>query len=242
MNRRDILTPRDNCGIENMPSQAIGISWPKNALHIYSDERYIDDTLVLGALRCTPRRAAILNTKLSQIRCLCDLTAEMKWEKISRTYLPMYKAWAGSFFDDGFGRFLVMRIPKSSPYWQKWHSENRDEEIFRAYYAFLLKVVPPNAPAWVFSDWLTVKNPSRWKTVQYLVNQRRHRDWGSNGRNIRELTPVDSKSCDLIQLTDVLLGAVDSFDRPMIATARKDFARWVALQVEGQKTQRVFRI
>ncbi len=225
-----------------MPDQAIRLRWPKNALHIYSDERYVDDMLVLGALRCSPRRAAILNTKLGQIRCLCDLTAEMKWEKISQTYLPMYKAWARSFFDDGFGRFFVMRIPKSSAFWQKWHSENRDEEIFRAYYAFLLKVVPPNTPAWVFSDWLTVKSPSRWKTIQYLVNQRRHHDWGNPARNIRELEPVDSKSCDLIQLTDVLLGAVDSFDRQIRSPARKDFAQWVSLQVQSQRTQRVFRI
>ena len=225
-----------------MPSQTIGVSWPKNALNIYSDERYIDDTLVLGALRCSPARAAILNTRLSQVRCSYDLTAEMKWEKISQTYLPMYKAWAGSFFDDGFGRFFVMRIPKTSPYWQKWHLENPGEEIFRAYYAFLLKVVPPSAPAWVFSDWLAVKSPTRWTTVQFLVNRSRHRDWSTRGRNIRELKPVDSKSCDLIQLTDVLLGAVDSFDRTLESTARNDFARWVALQVERQRTQRVFRI
>ena len=242
MNRGDILSQRANCGMQSMSGQAIGLCWPKNALHIYSDERFVDNTLVLGALRCSPKRAAILNTKLRQIRCLCDLTAEMKWEKISQTYLPMYKAWARSFFDDGFGRFFVMRIPRSSAYWQKWHSENRDEEIFRAYYAFLLKVVPPNTTAWVFSDWLTVKSPSRWKTIQYLVNRRRHLDWGNPGRNIRELEPVDSKSCDLIQLTDVLLGAVDSVDRPMNSTARKDFAQWVSLQVERQKTQRVFRI
>jgi hypothetical protein len=62
-------------------------------LHI--DERqHQKRCFMLGGLVCTSTRAAILDSQLSRVRARVNLTKEMRWTKVSNTYLDAYKAWA----------------------------------------------------------------------------------------------------------------------------------------------------
>ncbi len=70
--------------------------------------------MYLGALRCSYRRSQIMCERLAQIRKNRKLAAEMKWTKVSRTFLGAYLEWVDVFLQDKACRFLVMRTPRSA--------------------------------------------------------------------------------------------------------------------------------
>jgi hypothetical protein len=205
-------------------------SWPKYAQHFYADERHTRGITALGALRCSPRRAELLRDGLTKVRRDYHLSREMKWSKVSRRYLDAYEAWVDVLLDDPFARFLWTRFEHSSPHWHLWRRESRGQEIFRAYYAFLLHVVPVSTPSWIRVDELPTRS-WRWERIPYLINKKRRDDWGIRGRNIHELRPVDSKGDDLLQLADVLLGALDTRDVRVKSPSRHSLSVHVAERI-----------
>ncbi|MGI8689845.1 MAG: DUF3800 domain-containing protein [Thermomicrobiales bacterium] len=163
---------------------------------MHGDARY----LYIGALRCSFRRAEILHEQLLQVRQEHSLIAEMKWGKVSPAYLLAYQAWVKVFVDDPYCRFWAMRTPKSE------FARKKEERYIGAYQTFLFNAVPWAHGCRVVVDGSDLRRRSHWDRVCFIVNRAR------GGRCIRTIRAVDSHSHNLIQLTDVLLGALAARD------------------------------
>lgn len=182
--------------------------------------------IYLGCLRCSYRRSEIIREKLASIRTKEKLTAEMKWTKVSRKFLNAYQEWVEVFLGDKACRFLVMRAPRSSI------SRRREEGFFNVYRHFLMRVVPPRTGCYVWVDGVSLRRRSRWAGLWYRINKSRRGSWGLEGRNIYKLNVVEeSRSNDLIQLTDVLLGAITASADGSIAEPKRCLANRVASHV-----------
>ncbi len=180
----------------------------------------------LGALRCSYRRSQIIGERLAHIRKNRKLVAEMKWTKVSKKFLGAYREWVDVFLQDKACRFLVMRAPRSAM------SRCREEGFFNIYRRFLARVVRPTRGCYVWVDGSTLRRRSRWSSLAYRVNRSRRENWALRGRNIRELKVVeDSRDNDLIQLTDVLLGAVASLAAASLAEPKRCLADHLAPHV-----------
>lgn len=182
--------------------------------------------LYLGALRCSQRRGEILRSKLQELRGKYDLRAEMKWTKVSMKMLPAYEEWVDVFLNDQPSRLRVMRARRHGGTAMK-----KEGAFFDLYRYFLLCVVPPRAGIRVTVDRKDSRWTSRWDTVQYLVNAARQANWGIRGRNVI-LEPLDSHQDDLLQLTDVLLGAIACSTNTATSAAKRSLMKTVSGHVE----------
>lgn len=194
----------------------------------FCDESHMDggsSYMYLGALRCSYRRSEIVRERLEDIRKAWKLAAEMKWTKVSRTYLEAYRAWADAFLQDKACRFSVMRVPRSAI---RRHGE---EGFFTVYKQFLARVVPPTRGCHVWVDGTSLRRRSRWSSLCFRINRSRQEGWNLHGRNISEIHVVDSKEHDIIQLTDVVLGAVACLGTPPQAPAKRCLAEYLASHV-----------
>ena len=101
-----------------------------------------------------------------------------------------------------------MKVAKGQ-LWNAW-GKSEEERFFKSYYVFLKLNAGPFSRYFVYPDAKPLQKNFRWDTLSFLINRSRRDDWMLKRRNIRLLQPLDSKSEDLLQLTDLLLGCLTS--------------------------------
>ncbi len=186
---------------------------PITEYEIYSDERFSQGRVLLGAIVVTEKGRKRLVQELKNIRSCRGLSSELKWAKISKKYLPAYTAWLEVFFKDSFARFVYMDICKS---------EIGNKVDF--FSKFLLTIIDKPSKLkryWIYHDGGYFHKSS---DIAKLRNKVDSGYWAlMGGRTIRIATEKDSKEQDIIQLVDILLGAVAHESGLPDSSAKRDF-------------------
>lgn len=201
---------------------------------LFCDESGIDagPRFHFGAIRCSPARTHILTDRLFEVRETYGLRAEMKWTRVSRAMLPAYKAFVKVFLDCPYSRFRLHTVDRGSQ-WREF-GWDEDERFFKAYYVFLRLTMSLSCRYNIYVDDKPGKR-HRWSNVEFAINGAARRDYGLAKRQVRGLSPLDSKQCDLLQVTDIVLGALTS---AATSPHKKELARFVNERIRdgsGQK-------
>jgi hypothetical protein len=161
-----------------------------------------------GALYCSPVRAKILRAGLKEVRERYGCRREMKWTKVSVKMLPAYTAFANVFLDDPVAQFIIMKVSRGKM-WYSW-APDEEQRFFKAYYVFLRMNMSMFSRYGVYIDYKPGKW-YRWSALKFALNNAAIRDdYPLKRSHIHTLKPTNSKADDLIQLVDVLLGAITS--------------------------------
>ncbi|MGE5593978.1 MAG: DUF3800 domain-containing protein [Betaproteobacteria bacterium] len=192
--------------------------------NLYCDETHIHagSTFFLGAIRCSPTRAGILEAALQSVRLRYSLSGEMKWTKVSRSMLQVYMDFVDVFLSDPYSSFHLMEVYRG-PAWKSF-GPNEAIRFFKTYYVFLRTIMSLHSRYTVYVDDKPGK-PYRWNQVKYAINRAVLRDHCIEKAQVKQLIPTDSKRSDLIQVVDVILGATVA--RPG-AEAKLKLASYVA--------------
>jgi len=185
---------------------------------LYSDERILKppgrQLLFIGGVICSDKGRSRLLHQLSTVRSQYDLRNEMKWGKVSQKYLEPYRAWVDVFFHDRFARFALLEIDLASEAWRfsRPRGAGRDGLLASAFYQFLLLSFGPLSETkrwWVYPDKGFFSKDRVLDQVEFLFNRTYKKAFGpKSSRVIRLARSLDSDRSDLVQLADVLLGAV----------------------------------
>ena len=216
---------------------------------LYSDERYVGHDgrryLFLGGIICTNRGRTRLLEQLKATRSKYGLEREMRWGKVSARYLDGYCDWVDSFFYDQHARYSVLQIDRSDPCWKTFQLRgtrrpSKDDRLVSGFYQFLLVTFGPLRDTkrwWVYPDSGFFSHDNVLGRVEFLFNRTYKKAFGpKTSRIIRLARTRDSKHEDLVQLADVLLGALSwaALDRlPQSLPKRKLVEHCIA---EMQKT------
>jgi len=159
---------------------------------------------------CSVQRAAILDAELKAVKERFGCTGhEMKWTKASKKMLPAYSAFAQVFFDDPYSQFTVTEVIRDRT-WTNW-GRNEEERFFKSYYVFIRRILRPYY--YHYDIYLDYKQSKwyRWSSLLFAINNGLKKYYDHlKRRNFIGLQALDSKRSDLLQLVDVLLGAVRS--------------------------------
>jgi hypothetical protein len=175
----------------------------------YCDESNTDGSgpFYLGALYCSPRRAELLRSKLEAVRRKYSYDRELKWSKLtSASKLPLYRDFTNVFLEDPYARFIVMKVKRNET-WREW-APTENDRISKTYYVFLRMNMNRYTRYNVYLDYFSGKR-GRWDKLRHTINNAVLRDHEVL-KQVRTLQPVNSESCDLMQLTDLVLGGVTS--------------------------------
>src|SRR6266540_5090572 len=188
---------------------------------LYADERetrgHSGHWLWLGGVVCTDKGRARLLDGLLEVRGRYGLLHEMKWQKVSQRHWGAYRAWVDVFFDDPSARFSLLQVDLSSREWATFRPRpdrppSRDDRLASAYYQFLLVTFSPLRDTkrwWVYPDAGLFSRDTVLDRVEFLFNRTYKRAFGpKTSRTIRLARTRDSAKTDLVQLADVLLGAL----------------------------------
>lgn len=167
-----------------------------------------------------------------------DFTGEFKWTKVSDKYFSVYQDLTDIFFDwinKDKARFCTMLVDTQDPMVLS-HSNIKKEGYFKLLYQLYLHNAKVPAIYKIFPDRIT--NPKQHK-VNFasmekflesglrkkfipLLNPSEHNP--SKGF-INNITPIDSKSSEYIQVVDVIMGGIGYFQNRLFKNPKAKKAK-----------------
>jgi len=203
---------------------------------IYADEssqtqhRY----LVLGALTVRTDAVSNLVTAIRAARLPALPHGEMKWTKVSAAKLETYRAVADAFFassDRDVAHFHALIIDTSRLNHGRFNEGDREIGFSKMVFQLLYKharLYPERLYAYL--DSRTTRQSL--ESVRFMLNRRCATKLGRQEFPFRRVVFRDSKESDMLQLNDILLGAVawvknGHGQRPDASVAKNDLAAHV---------------
>lgn len=137
----------------------------------------------------------------------CWGTGEFKWEKVSQGKLHVYKEFVDIFFDHTEASFRCLVVDKNKIDYQAYHDNDHETAFYEFYFQAISRNLDLAHQYLGFTDSRQNRQPNRLVDLKAKINYHWLRQ-GATGNLVRNLEPRISKAEDLLQITDVLLGAV----------------------------------
>lgn len=181
-------------------------------LHLYCDEsRHLRHDgapfMLLGLVSCPANKVRSYHLEL---RALCrehGLTDdyEMKWTHVRPGKLPFYQAVLAWFLSKEDVNFRALLLPDKAKVFDRLPEDSQDLAYYRLYSQLLRNTMNPEGSYRVFLDKKDTRGGEKVRELENLM--RRHTD-DSDGKTVLGLQQMQSHEARLLQLADVLLGAI----------------------------------
>ena len=203
--------------------------------HVYADEsRQQAHPCMLYGLLFIPRERAeqILRDECDRLRERhCWGTGEFKWEKVSLGKLHVYKEFVDIFFDNLDAEFRCLVVDKSKIDYQTYHDNDRETAFYEFYFQALSRNLDSANQYLVFTDSRQNRQSNRLTDLKAKTNYH----WllkGAQENIVRNVEPRISKTESLLQITDVLLGAIGyDIEERMESPAKVEMVRHIAARI-----------
>jgi len=158
--------------------------------------------MAIGGL-CVPRaRKTELTKATRKLFRELGLGSEVKWNKVSRQYAEAYKRLVDFFFSDPDSRFRVIVVDQMK-FDPERHGGDRELGFYKFYYELLVHWLEPGNEYLILLDFKQNQSAQRYHDLRAALT---HRLKGN--AQILDLTVIDSRETPLVQLCDLLTGAV----------------------------------
>ena len=163
--------------------------------------------MVIGAIWCPQDKLQEINNRIKNIKMRNGISpsAEMKWTKISPAKVQAYKDIIDYFFDDDALHFRAIIISEKSKLNHEAFHQTHDEWYYKMYFD-MLKVIL--SPADRFEIYIDIKDTHSYQKAQKLKEVCSNSIYDFSQSVIRRLQPVRSDEIQIMQLVDILIGAV----------------------------------
>ena len=193
--------------------------------NIYCDEScHLENdghrVMVLGALWCPLEESRKVGVRLREIKRRHGLPAyfEMKWTKISPAKVEFYMDVADYFFDDDDLHFRGLLVPDKTVLHHAAYDQDHDDWYYKMCFQLLEPIIDPRHAHFIYLDIKDTRSErKRAKLEEILRNRRHHR----SSQIVRRVQQIRSHESELMQLTDLLIGAIGYRNRLTIKSSAK---------------------
>lgn len=154
-------------------------------------------------------------TRIFDLRKRHNMFAEMKWSKVSDQKVEAYRDLIDLYFrllDDGVIAFHGATFDNHKWKHSLYNHGDRDLGLSKNYYQLILhrfiRFYGEQAGLYVCLD--KRQSSTRLPDLQRILNAGAAKEYGLDFRPVRTLDSRDSKKDDMLQINDVILGAVSS--------------------------------
>lgn len=194
-------------------------------INIYCDEScHLENdrerAMVLGALWCPKAKTGELNRRVADLKAEYRLSQffEIKWSKVSSSKLPFYEALVELFFSAPALHFRGWVVPDKSVLRYDEFTQTHDEWYYKMYFNMLKIVIRKGRIYHVYVD---IKDTRGRKKLRKLHEVLANANYDFQREIIAKMQHVHSHDIGLLQLADLLIGAVSYHARGMVASPAK---------------------
>lgn len=204
----------------------------KKIINIYCDEScYLENdsqkAMVLGALWCQKVKAKEFNQAIANLKTKHNLSPffEAKWTKVSPGKSDFYKELVSYFFNSENMGFRAWVIPDKSKLFHNRYNQSHDDWYYKMYFYLLRNLISSTHKYHIYLD---IKDTRSRAKLQKLKEVLRNANYDFSREIIERTQHVHSHDIGLMQLADILIGAVSYHARGMSSsTAKNDIVQLI---------------
>lgn len=172
--------------------------------HLEHDD---SNAMALGAVIVPKAKRREVCTRIVEIKKSYGIAAnnEVKWSKARDKMLPLYLDLIDYFFDDDDLAFRSLLIPDKNLLDHTKFNQSHNDWYYKMYFEMLKAIFEsPNR----YNVFIDVKDTHSATRVEQLRNVCCNNIYDFNRNIIRNIQPIRSDEVQIMQLTDILVGAV----------------------------------
>lgn len=172
--------------------------------HLENDS---SNVMVLGAVWCPQVKLKEINNRIRKIkeRNHISETMEMKWTKISPSKVDLYEDLVNYFFDDDDLHFRGVIIPNKAELNHEKYHQTHDMWYYKMYFEMLKVIFSPTDHYEVYID---IKDTNSFRRAEKLREVCCNSMYDFSQSVIHRLQPIRSDEVQIMQIVDILIGAI----------------------------------
>ena len=176
--------------------------------HLEHDHQKI---MVLGAIRCDKTYKSQIVKEIRAIKEKHNMKrfCEVKWTKVSPSKLELYKELISYFFTNPHLSFRAVIVDKTKLKHELFN-QTHDEFYYKVYYQLLCRIIVPNNENYIYLD---IKDTKGARKVKKLGEVLANGIYDFDMKCIKNVQNINSKESELLQLADILIGAISYLNR-----------------------------
>ncbi|MFH0990998.1 MAG: DUF3800 domain-containing protein [bacterium] len=177
-------------------------------------------SMVLGALWCPKAKSQEAFERIREIKEKYRLprTFEIKWNKVSPAQVAFYSELIDFFFDDDHLHFRALVVPDKSILDHSSHGQSHDEFYYKMYFDLLKVIFDPRDGYNIYLDMKDTRSQDKIKKLHKILEVS---NYDFSRQIIRKIQHVLSHEVELLQIVDLLSGAVSYVHRGLQTSEAK---------------------
>ncbi|WP_028123066.1 DUF3800 domain-containing protein [Epilithonimonas tenax] len=161
-------------------------------------------------------------TDIQSIKLKYNVHGELKWNKVSPKFLPLYKEVIDYFFDSKFLRFRVILVESNKVNLVQFHNSDAELSFYKFYYQMIKTWIYDFNLYDVFVDLKKNRDKGRLKELEKFL------DKANFFSDVQMVQGLPSNQSLGIQLADVLTGLVTAkFNNKTTSEAKSQLIQYV---------------
>lgn len=165
------------------------------------------NSMSIGGVWCPKAKSRIINKEIAAIKSRHGVkeTSEIKWTSIGPVKAPMYLDLINYFFDNDDLHYRGILIKDKSKLDHESHNQTHNDWYYKMYYEMLKVLVNPRDSFYIYLDFKDTHSHFRCKQLHYHLCKYAH---DIEREVIKKVQPIKSHEVQMMQITDVITGAI----------------------------------
>jgi hypothetical protein len=185
--------------------------------HLENDRQQV---MVLGAVWCPLGTTHDISVDIRKIKADYGMKSgfEIKWTKVSPAKKEMYLNLIDYFFDNDDLCFRALIVPDKSKLQHEALKQSHDDWYYKMYFNLLKVILSPKDRYRIYIDIKDTRSGSKIKKLREILGNSMY-DFSQ--QIIEWVQTVHSHEVEIMQLTDLLIGAISYVNRDLSASEAK---------------------
>ncbi len=177
--------------------------------HLEHDQSKV---MVLGAIWCQKEVKHEVFGRIREIKAKYGFKPEfeIKWNKVSNARLDFYLELINYFFDDDDIHFRGLVVPDKTMLDHHFFNQDHNTFYYKMYFDLLKVILAPQCGYNIYIDKKDTKGQDKVLELQKVL---RNNHYDYQNQIIRKIQQVQSHEVELLQITDLLCGALSYLHR-----------------------------
>jgi len=176
--------------------------------------------MILGAVTCPVEKSRKISDRIREIKTKHNLTKkfEVKWTKVSPAKVSFYKELIDYFFDRDDLQFRALIIPDKTKLDHEKFGQDHNTWYYKMYFDMLKVIFDPEGRYRIYLD---IKDTCGAEKIAKLHDVLCNSLYDFSKKIIERIQLVRSDEIEILQLTDLLIGAISYVNRDLSGNAAK---------------------
>lgn len=194
-----------------------------------------NSAMVLGCVWCPKDKVREINKKIVEIKNKYGVhaTSEIKWTKISNCKENLYVDIVNYFFAEQNLHFRALVIPDKSKLKHENFNQTHDLWYYKMYFDMIKTIFSRENEYEVYID---IKDTHSTQNVHKLQEVTCHSIYDFSETIIKRIQPIRSEEVQLMQITDILIGALAFYHRKVEDDVKRNKTKLQIIELIKEKS------